>query len=62
MFSVRSELTADASLAVIFERSRFGMEIDAMIRIIATTIKSSMSEKPFCPLRMMYQPGEAYPV
>jgi hypothetical protein len=45
--------TADASLAAIFERSRLGMAIAAMIRMIATTIKSSMSEKPLCLFRML---------
>src|SRR5579872_941444 len=44
---VRSVATADASLAAIFERSKFGMAIAAMIRIIATTISNSINEKPF---------------
>jgi hypothetical protein len=44
---VRSEPTADASLAAMRERSKFGMAIAAMIRMIATTMSSSMSEKPF---------------
>src|ERR1700686_2226043 len=48
VFSVRSEATADASLAAIFERSRFGIAIAAMIKIIATTISNSINEKPFC--------------
>src|SRR5215469_10954613 len=43
---VRSEETAEASLAAIFERSKLGMAIAAMIRIIATTISNSMREKP----------------
>src|SRR5271169_4498141 len=51
---VRSELTADASLAEIRARSKFGIAIAAMIRIIATTIKSSISEKPFCVLRIVF--------
>src|SRR4029077_9828274 len=42
------ELAADASLAAIRARSRFGMAIDAMIRMIATTINNSISENPFC--------------
>jgi hypothetical protein len=42
------EFTADASCAEILERSKFGMAIAAMIRIIATTISSSISEKPAC--------------
>jgi hypothetical protein len=41
---VRTEATADASFAAIFERSKFGMAMAAMIRIIATTIRSSMGE------------------
>src|SRR5512138_3136869 len=48
---LRIEPTADDSLAAIRERSKFGMAIAAMIRMIATTISSSISEKPFC-LRM----------
>jgi hypothetical protein len=49
---VRSEPTAEASLAAIFDRKRLGMAMAAIIKIIATTIKSSMSEKPFCLFRM----------
>ena len=49
---VRMEPTADASLAAIFERNRFGIAIAAIIRMIATTIKSSISEKPFCLFRI----------
>src|SRR3954466_13387180 len=45
---VRTELTADDSLAAIRARSRFGIAMAAMIRMIATTISNSMSEKPFC--------------
>src|ERR1700681_3321056 len=45
---VRSEATADASLAAILERIRFGIAIAAMIRIIATTINNSINEKPCC--------------
>src|SRR5277367_2714822 len=52
VFNVRSEATADASLAAIFERSKFGIAIAAIIKIIATTINNSISEKPFCLLRM----------
>jgi hypothetical protein len=44
---VRNEATADASLAAIFERSKFGIAIAAMIKMIATTINNSISEKPF---------------
>src|SRR5215470_4583237 len=45
---VRTEPTADDSLADIRARIRFGMAIAAMIRMMATTISSSISEKPFC--------------
>ena len=48
VFIVRSEATADASFAEMRARSKFGIAIAAMIRMIATTIKSSISEKPFC--------------
>src|SRR5580704_13418749 len=45
---VRIEATADDSLAAMRARSKFGIAIAAMIRMIATTISSSISEKPFC--------------
>jgi len=45
---VRSELTAEASLAAMRARSKFGIAIAAMIKMIATTISNSISEKPFC--------------
>src|ERR1700736_5400159 len=45
---VRSEAAAEESLAAIRARIKFGIAIAAMIRIIATTISSSISEKPFC--------------
>jgi hypothetical protein len=45
---VRTAPTADDSLAAIFERSKFGMAMAAMIRMIATTISNSIREKPFC--------------
>src|SRR5277367_1625181 len=48
VLTVRIEPTADASLAAIFDLMRFGIAIAAMIRMIATTIKSSIREKPFC--------------
>src|ERR1700730_15064383 len=51
VFNVRSEPTAEAWLAAIFARSRFGMAMAAIIKMMATTIKSSINEKPFC-LRM----------
>jgi hypothetical protein len=42
------ELAADDSLAAILARSKFGIAMAAIIKIIATTINSSMREKPFC--------------
>src|SRR6185437_1018744 len=48
VFSVRMVLAAAESAADIFDRSRFGIAMAAMIKMIATTIRSSMSEKPFC--------------
>src|SRR6185312_15080721 len=48
VFSVRTVLAAADSLADILDRSRLGMAMAAMIRMIATTISSSMSENPFC--------------
>src|SRR5262249_18455968 len=45
---VRTEATADDSFAEIFARSRLGMAIAAMIRIIVTAISNSMREKPRC--------------
>src|SRR5438270_5024165 len=46
--SERTEAAAEDSLAAILARSRFGMAIAAMIKMIATTISSSINEKPFC--------------
>jgi hypothetical protein len=43
---LRTELAAEASLAAILARNRFGMAIAAMIRMIATTINSSIRENP----------------
>src|SRR3954471_22633353 len=48
--TVRTEATAEDSFAAIRARSRFGIAIAAMIRMIATTISSSISEKPFSSL------------
>ena len=48
VLSVRTEPTAEASLAAMRARSKFGIAIAAMIKIIATTISNSISEKPFC--------------
>jgi len=45
--SVRSEPAADDSLAAIRERSKLGMAIAAMIKMIATTISNSINENPF---------------
>jgi hypothetical protein len=42
----RTELAAEDSLAAILARKRLGIAIAAMIKIIATTIRSSISEKP----------------
>ena len=43
---VRQELTAEASLAAIRARIKLGIAMAAIMRIIATTISSSMSENP----------------
>jgi hypothetical protein len=43
---LNEEPTAEASSAAILERKRLGMAIAAMMRMIATTINSLMSEKP----------------
>src|ERR1700747_204749 len=45
---VRSEETAEDSFAAILARSKLGMAMAAMIRIIATTISNSIREKPRC--------------
>src|SRR5690242_13246257 len=45
---VRMDATADDSLAAMRARSKFGIAIAAMIRMIATTISNSISENPFC--------------
>jgi hypothetical protein len=50
---VRNEPTAEAWLAAIRAFNKLGMAIAAMIRMIATTISSSISEKPFC-LRIVF--------
>src|SRR5271156_2478404 len=59
VFMVRIEPTADASLAAMRERSKFGIAIAAMIKMIATTISNSMSEKPFCLLFILHLLGAA---
>src|SRR5450755_4632162 len=43
---VRTDATADDSFAAILARSRLGMAMAAMMRIMATTINSSIREKP----------------
>src|ERR1700722_15080812 len=43
---VRTALTADDSFAAMRARSRFGIAIAAIIRMMATTINNSISEKP----------------
>jgi hypothetical protein len=45
---VRTALTEADSLAAIRARSKFGIAIAAIIRMIATTISNSISEKPVC--------------
>jgi hypothetical protein len=45
---VRSVLAAAELLADILDRSRLGIAIAAMMRMMATTISSSISENPFC--------------
>src|SRR5215472_17105554 len=55
---VRSEATAEASLAAIFERIRFGMAMAAMIKMIATTISNSISEKPRSVFRIKVPPEQ----
>lgn len=43
---VRQEPTADVSFAAIFDLIKLGMAIAPMMRMIATTIRSSTSENP----------------
>ena len=43
---VRSDPTAEDWLAAIRDRSRLGIAMAAMIRMIATTISNSISENP----------------
>src|SRR6516165_5713011 len=43
---VRSEPTAEAWFAAIRERNRLGIAMAAIIKMIATTINNSISEKP----------------
>src|SRR5882757_5738314 len=50
---VRADCAVAASFAVIFDLSKFGMAMAAMIRMIATTISNSIREKPFCFFMML---------
>src|SRR5437660_14993 len=43
---LRTELAAEDSLAAILARKKLGMAIAAMIKMIATTMSSSIREKP----------------
>src|ERR1700675_2138438 len=54
VFMVRMEPTADASLAAMRDRSRLGIAMAAIIKMMATTISNSISEKPFSLLIMIY--------
>src|SRR6266852_2433770 len=57
---VRIVPTAEDSFAAIRDRIKFGMAMAAMIRMIATTIKSSIREKPFCFFMMLDILGKFY--
>jgi len=57
---VRTELAAEDSFAAIFDLRRFGMAMAAMTRMIATTIRSSMRENPFCGLFIETLPGAIF--
>ena len=48
MLMVLRDPTAEDSFADILARIKFGIAIAAMISMIATTIRSSISENPFC--------------
>ena len=52
---MRIEFAAEASLAAIRARNRFGIAMAAMIKMIATTIKSSINEKPL--VRIVIKPS-----
>ena len=47
-FSVRSDPTAEASFAAIFDLKRLGIATAVMIKITAITTSNSMSENPLC--------------
>src|ERR1700674_2719871 len=53
---MRSEATAEASLARMRERRKLGIAIAEMIKMTATTRSSSIREKPFC---FLMSPPEA---
>jgi len=54
---VRIEAIAEASLALMRDRKRFGTATAAMIKIIITTISNSISENPLW-LRLIFKaPG-----
>src|SRR5580704_6627937 len=55
---VRIDATADDSLAAMRARSRLGMAIAAIIRMIATTMSNSISENPFCFLIILRMPQD----
>jgi hypothetical protein len=42
------EPTAEDSFAAIRDRSKLGIAMAAIIKMIATTISNSIREKPFC--------------
>jgi hypothetical protein len=50
--------TAEDSFAAIFARRRFGIAIAAMMRMIATTIRSSIRENPFASRRLAVRLAE----
>src|ERR1700674_3156767 len=52
VFSECKDPTAEASLAAILDCINLGMAIAAIIKMMATTIKSSISEKPLSFFRM----------
>src|SRR5436305_15320355 len=49
----RREPAAADSFAAIFARSKLGIAMAAMIRMMATTISNSIREKPFCFFMML---------
>src|SRR5215470_10964680 len=56
------EATAEASVAAIRERRRFGMAIAAITRMMSTTMSSSINENPFCFARIWSPPDQAQAV